>query len=77
MDKLGTLSIFIQVAEAGSFVAAGSLVTPGKKFEPGSFIVGSPAKRVRAVTENERLMIEKGGEVYLALMRGYRSASSR
>lgn len=61
----------------GSFVAAGSLVTPGKKFEPGSFIVGSPAKRVRAVTENERLMIEKGGEVYLDLMRGYRSASSR
>ena len=34
-------------------VAAGSLVTQGKVFEPGTLIMGSPAKAVRALTDEE------------------------
>ncbi|MCB1159392.1 MAG: gamma carbonic anhydrase family protein [Leptospiraceae bacterium] len=40
-----------------SFVAAGALVTPGKKFPSGVMIMGSPAKIVRDITDKERNMI--------------------
>lgn len=36
-----------------SLVAAGSVVPPGKTYPPGSFIVGSPAKVVRALDPRE------------------------
>ena len=34
-------------------VGAGALVTEGKIFEPGMLIVGSPARAIRALTEQE------------------------
>lgn len=49
---------------AGSFVAAGSLVTPGKVFPPGSFIMGSPARAVRPISDREREMIASGWTTY-------------
>jgi carbonic anhydrase/acetyltransferase-like protein (isoleucine patch superfamily) len=36
-----------------SIVGAGSLVTKGKKFPPRSLIMGSPAKAVRELTDDE------------------------
>lgn len=39
---------------AGCLVGAGALVTEGKAFEGGLLIVGSPARAVRALTEQER-----------------------
>ncbi|MEO5641427.1 MAG: gamma carbonic anhydrase family protein [Sphingomicrobium sp.] len=42
------------VIGAGCLVGAGALVTEGKAFEPGMLIVGSPARAVRALTEDER-----------------------
>jgi carbonic anhydrase/acetyltransferase-like protein (isoleucine patch superfamily) len=54
------------------FVAAGSLVPPGRVFEPRSFILGSPAKRLREVTAKELEAIDHGWRVYLDLMRSYR-----
>ena len=36
-----------------SIVGASSLVTKGKKFPPRSLIMGSPAKRVRELTNEE------------------------
>ncbi len=54
------------------FVAAGSLVPPGKVFEPRSFILGSPAKRVREVTERELAAIDEGWRTYVGLARRYR-----
>jgi carbonic anhydrase/acetyltransferase-like protein (isoleucine patch superfamily) len=38
----------------GSIVAAGSLVTEGAEFEPNSYISGTPGRRVRETTEEER-----------------------
>ncbi len=57
----------------GSFLAAGSLVPPGKKFPPGSFIVGSPARLIRQVTDKEREMILHGWKAYVDLTRRYRA----
>ena len=39
---------------AGSIVAAGALVTEGAVFPPHSYIAGSPGRRVRDVTPEER-----------------------
>jgi len=41
-------------------VGAGSLVTSGKKFPPGSMIFGNPAKAVRKLTPEE---IEKTRDI--------------
>jgi carbonic anhydrase/acetyltransferase-like protein (isoleucine patch superfamily) len=38
---------------AGSLVGAGALVTEGKVFPPRSLIVGSPAKLLRELSEEE------------------------
>lgn len=47
------------VIGAGSLVGAGALVTEGKVFPPRSLIVGSPAKLLRELTqeESERLRL--------------------
>lgn len=58
----------------GSFVAAGSLITGGKTFEPYSFICGSPAKRLREVNEKERAMCQFSVEHYLNLAKLYNKA---
>jgi carbonic anhydrase/acetyltransferase-like protein (isoleucine patch superfamily) len=42
------------VIGAGCLVGAGALVTEGKVFEPGMLVVGSPARAVRPLTEEER-----------------------
>jgi carbonic anhydrase/acetyltransferase-like protein (isoleucine patch superfamily) len=54
------------------FVAAGSLIPPGKVFEPRSFILGAPARRVREVNARELESIDHGWRVYLDLMKHYR-----
>ena len=48
-----------------SLVAANSLVTPGKKFPEGSYIVGSPAKAIRKLTEEELSMYGNHYKSYL------------
>jgi carbonic anhydrase/acetyltransferase-like protein (isoleucine patch superfamily) len=42
------------VIGSGCIVGAGALVTEGKKFDPGSLIVGAPARVVRHVTDGEK-----------------------
>jgi len=45
-------------------VGAGALVTEGKKFEPGSLIVGTPARVVRQITDEERQLLRASAEHY-------------
>jgi carbonic anhydrase/acetyltransferase-like protein (isoleucine patch superfamily) len=42
------------VIESECLVGAGALITEGKKFERGSLIVGTPARVVRQLTDEER-----------------------
>lgn len=55
-----------------SFVAAGSLVTGSKNFEPESFICGSPAKRLREISDKERLICSSSPIRYYELSRHYK-----
>lgn len=52
---IGMGAIILNRAEIGreSIVGAGALVTEGKVFPPRSLIVGSPAKAVRGVSDEE------------------------
>lgn len=52
---IGMGAIILDGAEVGesAFVAAGSLVPPGKKVPPHSLVMGSPAKVVRQLTEED------------------------
>ncbi len=55
-----------------SFVAAGTLIPPGKKYEPRSFILGSPGRRMREVKQSEIDAITHGAKTYLEMMKKYR-----
>ena len=70
---IGMGSILLDGVELGDecFVAAGSLLTPGKKYEARSFIVGSPAKRIRGVNEKDLAAIGNAWRSYLKLKSGY------
>ena len=70
---VGMGSILLDNAELGEwcFVGAGALITPNKKFEPRSFILGSPARRVREVTAKELEWIDHSWKVYQGLTHRY------
>lgn len=72
---VGMGSVLLDGAELGAqcFVGAGALITPRSKFPPGSFILGSPAKRVREVRASELEWISHSWQVYLELARKYRA----
>ena len=48
-----------------SIVGANSLITEGKEFPKNSLIMGSPAKLIRELTEQEILMIKMSAESYV------------
>lgn len=52
-------------------VAAGSLVPPGKSFNPGSLIRGNPAREVRPLTDKELSDLERSVRYYLEYKQGY------
>lgn len=47
-----------------SLVGAGALVTEGKRFEGGGLIIGSPARWVRALTDEEKAALRKSAAHY-------------
>lgn len=54
---IGMGSIILDGAEIGegAFIGAGSLVPPGKVIPPGTLALGSPAKVVRELNDEDRL----------------------
>jgi carbonic anhydrase/acetyltransferase-like protein (isoleucine patch superfamily) len=52
------------VIESECIVGAGALIPEGKRFEPGSLIVGAPARVVRQVTEEERKLLRASAAHY-------------
>ncbi|GAA0729135.1 gamma carbonic anhydrase family protein [Sphingomonas japonica] len=49
----------------GCIVGAGALVTEGKSFEPGSLIVGSPARAIRTLDATAAAMLELSARHYV------------
>lgn len=65
---IGMGSTVLDNAEIGEFtmVGAGSLVT-GKKFPSGVLLLGSPAKVVRELTEEEKLSLKESALHYVEM----------
>src|SRR3989338_1198367 len=59
------------ILRSGVFLGAGSLVTEGKELEGGHLWLGRPAKRVRALTEQERTWFEYSARHYVKLKNDY------
>lgn len=71
---MGAIVMDNAVIGKGSIVGAGAVVPPHKVIEPGTLVMGNPARKVRACGDKEAKMIEMGwrayvirGQEYLAL----------
>ncbi len=59
--------------EENVFLAAGALVSPGKRLESGYLYVGSPAKKARALTDDEIEGLQYSADHYVKLKNVYLS----
>lgn len=71
---IGMGAIIMNGATVGenSIVGAAALITEGKEFPPGSLILGSPARVVRPLTEEEITFNRFSAETYVQRMRAFR-----
>lgn len=74
---IGIGAIVLDGVELGeeSLVAAGSLVPPGMKAPPRSFLIGAPARIRREVSAEDLELIRRSAESYIALKNEYRAGS--
>ena len=61
--------------ESDVIIGAGAVVTPGKRLESGYLYVGSPARRSRELTPQERARIPKMARDYVTLKGEYSGAA--
>ncbi|VAW78559.1 Carbonic anhydrase, gamma class [hydrothermal vent metagenome] len=64
---MGAVVLDGAVIRAGAMIGAGALVTPGKDLEGGYLFMGSPARRVRELTEKEKDFLEYSAGHYVRL----------
>jgi carbonic anhydrase/acetyltransferase-like protein (isoleucine patch superfamily) len=74
---MGSILLDGVVVGEGSVIAAGALVTPRMIIPPGSMVKGSPAKIVRAATDEERAMGKAGAAHYVLGAAKYRALLER
>lgn len=70
---IGIGAIVLDGVELGEecLVAAGSLVAPGTKVPPRSLVVGSPARVRRPIDDEDRALIHRSAQNYIALKNEY------
>jgi len=59
---------------ANSLVGAGALVTEGKSFEDGQMILGSPAKAIKPLTDEQIAGLRLSAETYVQNAKRYRDS---
>ena len=76
---IGIQAVVLNGARIGRhcLVGAGALVTEGKVFEDGLLILGSPAKAVRPLTDDDLARLRRGAETYVARAQRYKTALKR
>jgi carbonic anhydrase/acetyltransferase-like protein (isoleucine patch superfamily) len=57
----------------GSWLAAGSVLTEGKDIPPGMLAVGTPARTLRPLTDDEIRRQDEGVDIYLRLAATYQA----
>lgn len=59
------------IVEDDVIIGGGSLVAPGKRLESGYLYVGSPARRIRTLTEEEKAFLRASAANYVYLKNTY------
>ncbi len=74
---IGMGAIILDGAEVGedAVVGAGALVKEGMKVEPGTLVVGVPARVARNLTDQEVERIKRSAENYIGYMNDYKNRS--
>jgi carbonic anhydrase/acetyltransferase-like protein (isoleucine patch superfamily) len=72
---IGMSAVVLNRARIGRYclVGANALVTEGKQIPDGSVLMGSPAKIVRQISDNERAVLEGSAAVYVQNAQRYRA----
>lgn len=72
---IGMGAIILDGAEIGDrcIIGAGSLITGNKKIPAGSLVMGSPAKIIRTLSEEEQAGIKMWAASYVSLLPHYRA----
>ena len=68
---MGAIIMDNVIVEDDVMIAAGALVTPGKHLQSGHLYAGSPAREVRALTEEEITFLPYSAQGYINLKRRY------
>lgn len=76
---IGIQAVVLNGAKIGRncLVGAGALVTEGKEFPDNSLIIGSPAKAVRTLTEEQVAGLMKAADIYVQRAKNYRQNLKR
>ena len=76
---IGIQAVILNGAKIGRncLVGAGSLVTGGKVFPDNSLIVGSPARVIRALTDDEIARMQRGADHYIDNGKDYKAGLKR
>ena len=69
---MGSVVMDGALVRAGTMLGAGSLVAPGKIIEGGYLWHGRPARRVRALTDDEQRYLKYSAEHYVRLKNRHR-----
>jgi len=64
---MGSVVLDGAIVRAGAMVGAGSLVPPGKRLDGGYLWLGSPVKRARELSEQEKAFLRYSAEHYVRL----------
>ncbi len=62
------------VLEEHTLLAAGALVTPGKRLQAGHLWVGSPARKLRPLSDEEKEQLEYNARHYVKLAKRHRDS---
>ena len=65
------------VVEAGAMVAAGALVAPNKRVPAGELWAGTPARKLRDLTPEQRATLTLTAKAYAAFAQEHRAACAR
>jgi carbonic anhydrase/acetyltransferase-like protein (isoleucine patch superfamily) len=71
---MGAVILDGAVVRSGAMIAAGALVPPNKDLEGGYLYVGSPARRARELTEQEKRFLRYSAAHYARLKDRHRGA---
>lgn len=73
---MGSVVLDGAVIKKGAIIGAGSVVSPGKELEGGYLYLGTPARKVRELSEKERAFLSYSAKHYVALKNDYLDSKS-